>query len=117
MSVPTRPCGCPINQYHDGGCSAAPPSWLNYDTLLHGKCGRKLSEHPYPHASGLDFGCTFEPLPPVKFATAPQASGLRTREEIEELLDELEPEELETAIEILQKREDAWQDWLSMPSI
>lgn len=42
---------------------------------------------------------------------------MRSKEEIEDILDELEPEEYATAIEILEKRYDAWQDWLSMPSV
>lgn len=40
-----------------------------------------------------------------------------TTEELEELLDELEPEDYEEAIQILRRREDAYQDWLSMPSV
>lgn len=41
---------------------------------------------------------------------------MRSREELEDLLDEIETDEILTAIEILEKRYDAWQDWLSMPS-
>jgi len=40
---------------------------MSYDVLLHNRCGRTLAEHPYPHASGLGFGCTFPALPDREF--------------------------------------------------
>lgn len=43
-------------------------------TLVHGRCGRLLTEHPYPTASGLDFGCEFPALPPVTFEEVPRAN-------------------------------------------
>lgn len=42
------------------------PGWWSYDVLLHGRCGRKLSEHPLPYAP--DASCPFPELPPVEFA-------------------------------------------------
>ena len=38
---------------------------LSDDVLLHGRCGRKISEHPVRHA--LDALCSFPELPPVEF--------------------------------------------------
>lgn len=35
---------------------------------------------------------------------------------LEDLLDIIEPEDLEWAIAYLRKRENAWQNWLSLPS-
>jgi hypothetical protein len=42
------------------------PDWMSYDVLLHDRCGRKLSEHPMPHAPGVS--CPFPELPPREFA-------------------------------------------------
>lgn len=36
--------------------------------------------------------------------------------ELEDLLDQIEAEDLAFAIEYLKKKEDIWQDYLSMPS-
>ena len=39
-----------------------------------------------------------------------------SEEELEEYLNEIEPEDLELAIHLLEKRYNSWQNWLSLPS-
>jgi hypothetical protein len=41
---------------------------MSYDVLLHDRCGRKLSEHPLPHAPSVQ--CPFPALPPREFRVA-----------------------------------------------